>query len=308
MTTTPSPPGIDLTGYALAFAGATLFASKGIFIKLAFAAGVSTEATMALRMFVSLPVYLAILVVLLRRDPRLLSLLKPRTLISAMAVGALGYYVSSYLDFAGLAYVSAQYERLVLFTYPFFVVLLGVWFFGEPMKWALIPAMLITYAGILILFVWNLSVSPDGLLIGTILVLCAAVTFALYQHLARSQMKLLGAGLFTCIGMSTAGVLAIGQSLIMDGPATYFGFTPYVWLVGLMLGVLATVLPSFLINTAISRIGPRATSSTSSFGPVATIVLAVIVLGEDFTLVHAVGTAVVLAGCWLFARTDSRTG
>jgi len=73
-----------------------------------------------------------------------------------------------------------------------------------------------------------------------------------------------------------------------------------------MLGIFGTVLPSFLLNTAISRIGPRATSSTASFGPIITIALAVFILGEAFTLFHALGTALVLLGAWLFARQESR--
>ncbi|UYN98638.1 MAG: DMT family transporter [Devosia sp.] len=306
MTAQPDPMRSDALGYGLAIAGAVLFSTKGIFIKLAFAEGVSTEATLALRMLVALPVYLVILLTLLRRQPQSRALLTPSRLIACMAVGILGYYVSSYLDFAGLAFVSAQYERLVLFTYPFFVLLFGVWFFGDRMNWALVPAMLITYAGLMVIFTWNLTVRPDGLLLGTALVLGSALTFAFYQHLARRQMVVVGTALFTCIGMSTAAVLAIGQSLVVDGPATYFAFSPYVWMLGLMLGVFGTVLPSFLLNSGIARIGARATASTASLGPIMTIVLAVLILGEEFTLFHAIGTALVLLGSALFARNDRR--
>ncbi len=305
--TQSTPPAIDTIGYGLAISGAALFSTKGIFIKLAFAEGVSTEAALALRMLVALPVYLVILLTLLRRNPNIRTLLTPSRLLTSMAVGALGYYLSSYLDFAGLAYVSAQYERLVLFTYPFFVLLFGVWFFGDVMNWKLIPPMLITYGGLMVIFVWNLTVQPEGLFIGTALVLGSALTFALYQHLARAQMRVIGAGLFTCIGMSTAAFLAISQSMVVDGPATYASFTPYVWFLGLMLGIFGTVLPSFLLNAGISRIGPRATSSTASFGPIITIVLAVFILGEEFTLFHAIGTALVLFGSSLFARIENRS-
>src|SRR5690606_22858571 len=93
---------IDTIGYSLAFGGAALFSTKGIFIKLAFTQGVSTEAVLALRMLVALPVYLVILFSLLRGNSRLRALLTPRRLMASMAVGALGYYLSSYLDFAGL--------------------------------------------------------------------------------------------------------------------------------------------------------------------------------------------------------------
>ncbi|MFD1254891.1 EamA-like transporter family protein [Devosia equisanguinis] len=307
---TPSPApqaaSIDMLGYGFALTGAALFSTKGIFIKLAFAEGASTEIVLALRMLVALPVYLVILLVLLRRNPQTRALLTPRRLLASMAVGSLGYYLSSYLDFAGLAFVSAQYERLVLFTYPFFVLLFGVWFFGDRMNWRLMPAMLVTYGGLLVIFAWNLTMRPDGLFIGTALVLGSALTFAFYQHLARRQMLVIGSGLFTCIGMSTAAVLAIGQSLLADGPAAYGELSNHVWFYGLMLGIFGTVLPSFLLNTGIARIGARATSSTASLGPVVTIVLAVFILGEEFTWIHAIGTALVLFGSSWFARQESR--
>jgi drug/metabolite transporter (DMT)-like permease len=302
-----SPPRAnDTLGYALAVGGAVLFSTKGIFIKLAYAHGVATETLLALRMLVALPVYLAILVTLLRREPGLIGLLKPKTVLASMAVGILGYYLSSYLDFAGLNFVSAQYERLVLFTYPFFVLIFGVWFFGDRMVWSVVPAMLISYAGLLVIFGWNLATNPDGLVIGTLLVLASAITFALYQHLAKRQMLVIGTGLFTCIGMSTAAICAIAQNAILFGPESFTSLSREIWIYGLCLGILGTVLPSFLLNAGMARIGARATSSTAAFGPVVTIAIAVIVLSEPFTLFHAAGTALVIVGTVLFSHIDRK--
>jgi drug/metabolite transporter (DMT)-like permease len=306
VTAASVPSNSDPLGYAFAVAGAILFSTKGIFIKLAYRQGVSTEMLLSLRMLVALPVYLFILVVILRREEKLRALLAPRIVLTSMAIGILGYYLSSYLDFLGLQFVSAQYERLVLFTYPFFVVLFGVWLFGDRMVWRVVPAMLVSYGGLLVIFGWNLAVNPDGLLLGTLLVLGSAITFALYQHLAKRQMLVLGAGLFTCIGMSTAALCAIGQNLVLAGPQSYWTLTPQIWTYGLALGVLGTVLPSFLMNMGMARIGARATSSTAAFGPVVTIAIAVVVLNEPFTPFHAVGTALVLLGSVLFTRAERR--
>jgi drug/metabolite transporter (DMT)-like permease len=159
---------------------------------------------------------------------------------------------------------------------------------------------------LLVIFGWNLAVDPDGLVLGTALVLGAAITFALYQHLAKRQMLTLGSGLFTCIGMSTAAICAIAQNLVIAGPGSYLTLTREIWAYGLALGVLGTVLPSFLMNAGMARIGARATSSTAAFGPVVTIVIAVIVLNEPFTLYHGLGTALVLAGSVLFTRAERR--
>lgn len=305
-TTTAAPASNDPVGYALAVAGAILFSTKGIFIKLAYAQGVTTEMLLSLRMLVALPVYLVILVTILRREDKSRRVLTPRIVLTSMAVGVLGYYVSSYLDFLGLNFVSAQYERLVLFTYPFFVVLFGAWFFGDRMVWGVVPAMLVSYGGLVVIFGWNLAINPDGLVIGSLLVLGSAITFALYQHLAKRQMLVIGSALFTCIGMSTAAICAILQNLALAGPASYLALTPQIWAYGLALGVLGTVLPSFLMNAGMARIGARATSSTAAFGPIVTIITAVIVLSEPFTIFHALGAALVLAGSVLFARAERR--
>lgn len=306
MTSPTSDDRSDPLGYGLAVAGAILFSTKGIFIKLAYGMGASPEMLLSLRMLVALPVYLVILLTIIRRGDKLVAALTPAVVLSSMAIGILGYYVSSYLDFLGLNFISAQYERLVLFTYPFFVLLLGIAFFGDRMVWRVVPAMLVSYAGLLVIFGWNLAVQPDGLVLGTLLVLGSAITFALYQHLAKRQMLAIGAGLFTCIGMSTAAVCAIVQNLVVSGPASYLTLTPQIWACGLALGVLGTVLPSFLMNAGMARIGARATSSTAAFGPVVTIVIAVIVLGEPFTVYHAIGTGLVLMGSLLFTRAERR--
>ena len=309
MSTAPTKPssGFDTFGYGLAIAGSVLFSTKGIFIKLAYGYGVSTEMLLSLRMVVALPVYLVILASLFRRDSGLGRALSPRVVLATMAIGILGYYVSSYLDFLGLNFVSAQYERLVLFTYPFFVVLFGAWFFGERLVWRVIPPMLVSYAGLVVLFGWNLVTAPDGIVAGTLLVLGSAITFALYQHLARRQMaRGLGSAAFTCIAMSTAAVCAILQGVVVEGPAAYAALPVEVWVFGLALGIFGTVLPSLLMNAGMSRIGARATASTAAIGPVVTIGMAVAILGEPFSGVDAVGAGLVILGSVLFTRAEQR--
>lgn len=301
----PVPP-IDAAGYALAIGGAALFSTKGIFIKLAYAEGLSPELVLALRMVVALPVYAVIGAWLVWREPRRRLLLTPRVLGAAAAVGTLAYFGAAYLDFAGLGFVSAQYERLVLFTYPFFTLALGIVFFGDAMNWRLIPAMALSYAGIAVLFGWNLVTRPDGIFIGTALVLASGLLFALYQHLARRVMATLGSRLFTCIGMGAAGLVGITYATLRAGPNAWVGLSPAAWSYGLALGLVGTVLPSFLLNGAIARIGPRGVSAMGNFGPVTTIILAIAVLGEPFTAFHALGTICVLAGALWFGRADRK--
>jgi drug/metabolite transporter (DMT)-like permease len=305
-TVASAPAPVDLTGYALAIGGAVLFSTKGIFIKLAYAHGVPTETLLALRMTVALPLYAVILAILLLRDPESRRGLTLPVVATTIGIGLLGYYVASYFDFLGLNFVSAQYERLVLFTYPFFVLILGALFFGERMLWSVVPAMAISYAGIAVIFGWNLVTEPAGVWIGTGLVLGAALTFALYQHLARRQMRVVRSMVFTCIAMSGAAVAAITQNGIANGAADLITLDGQTLVYGLCLGIFGTVLPSFLMNAGMSRIGARATASTAALGPVVTAAIAVVVLGEAFTPFHAAGTALVIAGALLYGRAEQR--
>ena len=194
----------------------------------------------------------------------------------------------------------------MLFTYPFFSFVMGVMFFGDRLNWRVLPGLIVAYAGLAVIFIWNLTVRPEGLLEGTALVVAAGITFALYQHLARRRMAGIGSAMFTCIAMTAAGTAAILHNTIQHGLGAYAELSPDVWGYGFALGLLCTVAPSFLLNGAISRIGARATASTAAWGPVVTIVLAVIVLGEAFTVYHAAGSALVMIGSLWFARAERK--
>lgn len=309
MTDQPATPpvsaqGFDTTGYALAIAGAALFSTKGVFIKLAYGAGIGSETVLALRMIVAVPFYLGIGAWLLLGAPERRAQLTPRALIGSALVGMLGYYVASFVDFWGLEFVTAQYERLVLFTYPFFSFVLGVLFFGDRLTWRVLPGLVISYIGLGVIFGWTLTVDPHGLVEGTSLVLAAALAFALYQHLAKREMALIGSRLFTCVAMIAAGIAGITHNSVQHGLAAYGTLSAEIWGYGLALGLLGTVVPSFLLNGAISRIGARATASTGAWGPVMTIAMAVMILGEAFTIWHALGTALVIGGSVWFARAE----
>ena len=137
-------------GYVLAATGAFLFATKSIIIKLAYAEGVDAETLLALRMAMSLPFYLVIGLwgVWSERAAPAPAVPRRKAIIQAAFIGLLGYWFSSYADFKGLEYISAQFERLILFTYPLFVVLIGAAFFKQPVRARALLAFVVSYAEI----------------------------------------------------------------------------------------------------------------------------------------------------------------
>ena len=108
-------------GSLFAVCAAFLFSNKAIFIKQTYALSPLVEGTvlMALRMASALPFFLLICW-LSRHQSKNLNSKDWGLLILA---GLIGYYLASWLDFAGLMYISDSLERIILFLYPTMTVL-----------------------------------------------------------------------------------------------------------------------------------------------------------------------------------------
>ena len=209
----PVAPAPNLTlGYVFAAVGAILFSTKAVAIKLAYQESIDAETLLALRMLLAVPFYLAIGFLSVRDRSRGGRPLPGwRLALAAAAVGLLGYWVASYLDFLGLEYVSAQIERLILFSYPIFVVIFGALFFRQKITARIAVAVGISYAGLAVIFSQNALTGGRSGLIGALLVLGAAVAFAFYQLFAKDLIGRIGPRLFTCIAMGGAAVGAVAQ-------------------------------------------------------------------------------------------------
>lgn len=300
------PAAAPWTGYALAAAGATLFSSKGILIKFAYAEHVDAETLLALRMGLSVPAYLAIGLAAVARSGRPAAL-DGATFAKVFAVGLLGYWFASYVDFLGLAYISAPFERLILFTYPLFTVLLGAAVFGQPFRAKALGAFALSYAGLALVFSKDMQIAGlDATRAGAGLVLSSAVAFALYQLLAKPHIGRLGPKMFTCIAMSAAAVAAIAQFFVVREPGVLAGLSHRAWAIAVLLAIFGTVLPSFLLSAALHRISAQANAMIGTVSPVATLIMAASLLGERVTAVDAAGTALVLAGVGWFTLGDRR--
>jgi drug/metabolite transporter (DMT)-like permease len=295
-----------ILGYIFAASGAALFSTKAIFIKLAYMEQANAALMLALRMILSMPFFVGAGIyaaVQLRRAGKPLP--DSGMLWRATGVGFIGYYLSSQLDFAGLIFITAQLERLVLFTYPMFVMFLGWLFFKTRITWFSILAAAITYVGLVVVFMSDLPTGGTATVIGTGLVLLCALTFAAYQLLAKGMISVMGSMLFTAIALSSAGVACIIHYIVVSRSVDFSSSPRFFWL-SAGTAIFATVIPSFLINAGLSRTTAQTTAMISTISPLVTIFLAVTILGEEFTLADALGSTMVIAGVALYAWADSR--
>ncbi len=301
----PAPSRI--AGVLFAVFGAAFFATKGIFIKLALVENVDVLTTLTWRMILSAPIFIAI-GYWGHRD----NLTQGRTgkltgslLMRSALVGALGYYVASYLDFKGLEFVTVQFDRLILMTYPIFVVLISALVLKMRITGKMIGALALSYGGLAVVFLRDLSLLGQDIYLGGVLVLGAALAFACYQILAKPIIDEIGARLFTSIAMASAGIAVIVHFLLVNDVASLALSGKAMFYMG-GIALASTILPAYFLSAAIGRIGPQATAVLGNVSPLVTAILAVFILGEIFTVYHALGTAMVIAGVILFMNQKAR--
>lgn len=282
-------------GVGLAVVGAVFFSGKAIVIKLAYAYPVDGATLVAMRMLLSLPLFLAALAWDMWRNttsPRLTA----KDLGMICVAGLLGYYMASLFDFTGLQYITAGLERLILFTYPSMVVLIGCainrhW--PEPVQLA---CMLISYVGLAVVYSHEAAFTSEDTLLGSALVLLSALCYASYLLIGERLLMRLGTIRVTALAtlVSAAAILvqiSLRQpiSVIVEQPAAVWGWS-------LINAVFCTFVPVFSVMTAMSLIGASRVAQIGMIGPVSTLILGTWILKEPFTVWHAIGASLVIAG------------
>jgi len=254
----------------------------------------NADEVLVLRMALSLPIYLGMLMWSLPGKSSNVDL-KFKTIMIIYVLGFFGYYLASLLDLMGLELISAQLERLSLFTYPFMVALLGYFFFHENITRRIIISLIITYTGLYVVMGHELKLTGEGVVEGTLMVLGAALSFAFYVLFSKRYIKQLGSQLFTCIAMISSCIFGLLHGVVvLDFASLSISHVAWFWLV--LLVVLSTVIPSFMMTEALDRIGATQTGIVGMLGPIFTIALAIFLLGEPFSLWLVVGVALMMLG------------
>ncbi len=294
-----SAPGIstgqrhDPAGILLALAAAIFFSVKAIFVKLAYRYGVDAVTLLALRMLFSLPFFVAIAVIEEGR-PGIMRLNR-RQGIAIVGLGLMGFYLASLFDFIGLQYISAGIERLILFLFPVFTLLISALFLGRRIGGIEVLAMLFSYAGIALCVHQEVVTDGGHTLFGVLMVFGSTLAYALFLVGSGELIPRIGARRFTACAMIVSSLAVIVQFAVTHGVAALQQPLP-VYGYGIAMAVFSTVLPSFMLAGAIRRIGSPHTSIIGGVGPVSTIVLAAVFLGESMTVLQVSGAAMVITG------------
>jgi drug/metabolite transporter (DMT)-like permease len=282
----------------LAGLGAVLFSAKAIVVKLCYRHGAPVETVLALRMLFALPLFWGAVwwQSVTRRPPPLAR----RDVWQLLGLGFVGYYVSSYLDFLGLQYVSAGLERIILYLYPTVVLLVSAVALGKPIARRQWLAMAVAYLGVLLVFVHDVRLDGQHTALGSGLVLASACTYALYLIMTGELVARVGSLRLVAYASGSATVFCVAQALLVDAgalvrqPAAVYGLS-------VVNASLCTFVPMLLIALAVSRIGSGLTAQSGVVGPVATVAFGWWFLGESVGALQVLGILVVLGSMALLA-------
>src|SRR6202790_2614409 len=290
-------------GLLLATLGAIAFSGKAIIVKLAYRYGVDAVTLIMYRMLFALPMFLILAWWAGRGRPPLTW----RDARAVLGLGFCGYYLASFLDFAGLRYISASLERLILYLNPTLVLGLGVLLFQRKVTRSQIIALAVSYAGVLCVSGKEVTIQGANVPLGATLVFGSAVSYAVYLAYSGEEVKRLGALRLTGLATTVACIICIAQFFVLR-PWSAIDVAPQVLWLSALNATACTFAPVLMVMMAIERIGASLTAQASTIGPLSTILMAVMLLGEPFTAWSAAGTVLVIAGIWLLLRQPaSRT-
>ncbi|PSR54629.1 hypothetical protein AHMF7605_14490 [Adhaeribacter arboris] len=289
----------QFAGALIVLLAAVCFSSKAVMVKLAYRYHIDSVSLLALRMAFSLPFFVLIGVLSRKKEVPAVPV-KRRDYALLVFYGLMGYYLASLFDFLGLQYITAGLERLILFIYPTLVVVFSWLFLGKKITRNQYIALGLTYSGVLLVLLGDVEVQTSKHLIkGGLFIFASAVTYALYLMGSGVLIPKFGSVRFNSYAMSVAALGVFVHYLINQGGGQLFHYVPAVYGYSLLMAIVATVLPSYLIAEGIRLVGAGNAAIIGSIGPISTILLAYIFLDETVSGIQLLGTAIVLAGILL---------
>lgn len=288
-----------IAGLVLAILGSMTFSGKAIIVKVAYRYGVDPITLLALRMLFALPFFLIAAIWVNRKSGQ--AGLRRSDYGYLILLGLSGYYLASYMDFLGLQYISATLERLILYLSPTFILLFSIWFQKRPAVRLQIVALAVSYGGVVLSFIHDFRLGGSNVLLGSSLVLCSALLYTGYMIGSGELVRRIGPIRLIAYA-STVASLACIFHFLFTRPLSALDLPVEIYWLSILNATVCTVFPLFAIMLAVARIGAPLTSQIGLVGPVSTVVLSVLILGEPMGSWQIFGTGLVLLGIFLVTR------
>jgi drug/metabolite transporter (DMT)-like permease len=279
-----------ITGILLIAISAASFGTLAIFGRYAYAAGMDIFTVLFLRFTISASIMTIIL--LLRKEP----FPRGRILAQLIGMGALGYVGQSFTYLTAINYASAGLVALLLYLYPFFVMILSAIIFREHITRLKIIALILALVGT------ALTVDPaGGQLIGALLAVAAAAIYSVYIIVGTNVMKHVSSVQSSTVIFASAGAV-YGILTAFNGP--HFPTTNSGWYTMIGVVLVATVIPVVTFLAGLERVGPTNAAMLSTLEPVVTVLLAAWLFQEHLNPIALLGGGLILIAVILLTRNE----
>lgn len=269
-------------GVLLIVISAASFGALPIFIRLAYRTGADPTTLLVLRYSIAAVVMVAIMFA--RKTP----LPRGRILLGLVLMGAVGYVGQSFAYFTALTMASASLVALLLYLYPAIVTMLSALFFKERLTAAKVGALTLALVGT------ALTIGPtgSGRVPGILLAIAAAVIYSVYILVGSRIIPHASAIAASTTVITAAAAVYIGIVAVRGPtfPQTFSG-----WADIFAIALVSTVLPIVTFLAGLERVGPTKASTLSTFEPVMSVMLAILILGETISPLQVLGGALILA-------------
>jgi len=273
-----------VVGIVIVLVSATAFGTNAILAKLAYRAGLGTSQTLAFR-FVLGALGMWALAIALRQNPLRFS---RRNLLMLLALGGIFYTAQSLAYFTALRTLPASLVVLIAYIYPSQVAIVGWLFLRRSISGWQALALVGSFAGVVLL----VGGAQLQLAWALVFAIAAPTIYTGYILVGESLMKGVPAVGASALIISGAGI-AFSAIAALQGelalPASAEG-----WGVAFAFALIPTMIAISLFLAGLPRIGATRASLLSTWEPVVTIVLAVILFGDRFTVVQLLGGVLIL--------------
>ncbi|WP_324910883.1 DMT family transporter [Baekduia sp.] len=271
-------------GMLLCALSAVAFGAMAVFAKEAYASGMTVVTLLSLRFLLAAAAFWAIAAARGARLP------DRRTIVSGLALGAVGYAAQGGCYFGALTRLDAGLTSLLTYIYPI-LVFAGAFALGrEQATSRRVGALGLATAGTVLVLAGGSVGAIDGL--GVALALGCAVVYAAY--ILMSDRMVGSVDPFVLAGLITTGAAVSMTTVGAASGSLSFGFDPSGWLWVLALAWGSTVLGIAAFLSGMRAVGPATASIVSTVEPAVTVGLAMALYGESLGPSQIAGGVLVL--------------
>ena len=279
-------------GFVATVVSATFFGFIPLMVTVISSGGGSTLLAAFYRFLLSLPalyIYLKI-----KKVP--LGITKRQALDVAL-ITFFGYGGTTVLLFSSYDYIPLGMATTIHFTYPVFTILGCLIFLKAKVKLQKIIAVALSFAGIVCFYSGGGDISVKGIGLAFI----SGMTYAFYTIYLKNSSLADIEPIKLIFYLNSAGSIMLFVMVMCKGAFT-LQLTPTAWIVAVVLAVSASFIGVLGYQVGVKLIGPESTAILSTFEPITSVIVGILVYSEALTASRLIGCLCILASVVIVAR------